>query len=147
MDATSGNMNMVKGAYYYGTVPVNAMGALSASSTSIVTIAGGAGAVGFDVFGFGTFISNGFDALDYTVKDTGGNVLASGSFAADYNVGGYIGVVSDTDLIGSVEFGGTSFGSMQTAEFAGNIQVWNVPAPGALAVLGLGGAFMSRRRR
>jgi len=148
-DTNGSSLQLVKGSHYYGSVPDNAMGAGgSAYANTIVTIAGGASAVGFDVWSYGTFIANAFDAFDYTVKDTGGNVLASGTIANDGNIAdGYLGVVSDTDLIGSVELVGTVFGVLATNELAANIQVWNVPAPGALAVFGLGGAFAARRRR
>jgi|GEM_PF-3116013 len=141
-------LQLVKGNYYYGSVPDNAMGGQGAYDDTLVTIAGGAPAVGFDVWSYGTFTANAFDAFNYEVRDTGGLVLASGTIANDGNVAdGYLGVVSDTDLIGSVLIQGTSFGVLATNELAANIQVWAVPAPGALAVFGLGGAFALRRRR
>ena len=88
-----------------------------------------------------------FDELSYTVRDTGGAVLSSGTYSADGQNGAYFGVVSDSDLIGSIELTGTRFsGALASQEYADNIQAW-VPAPGAIADLGLGGAFMSRRRR
>ena len=119
------------------------------TTNTLVTIAGGANAVGFDVWGYGTFIANAFDAFNYDRPMT---PTASSSrrapITADANLAeGYLGVVSDTDLIGSVlSPGAPSFGSLATNELAANIQVW-VPAPSALAVFGLGGALAARRRR
>ena len=145
-DPFGGLQILYKGAYWYGSIPTNAMGSLTSDSPTLVSFAGGVNAVGMDVYGIGTFIANPFDEISYTVFDTGGGFLTSGSYVADGNVGGYFGVVSDTGLIGSIEFQGLSFG-LGSGEFVSNVQAWAVPAPGALAILGLGGAFAARRRR
>ncbi len=140
------NLFLALGAYYWASIPSNAMGTLENSGPLSLSFAGGVNAVGMDLYGTSTFIAGYFDDIAYTVFDTGGAVLASGNFAASGSTGAYFGVVTDSDLIGEIQIDGTRFGSLGSQQFADNIQAW-VPAPSALAVLGLGGAFIGRRRR
>jgi MYXO-CTERM domain-containing protein len=134
---------------YNGNITSSVVGAFQSYTNLIVDpTSTGAAAIGMDLWGIGTFIASPMNGFEYTVYDNDGGILANGNVDAPdaATTGHFFGVASDTDAIGWVEINGTAFG-LSTNEFIDNVQVWGVPAPGALALLGLAGLAGTRRRR
>lgn len=116
-------------------------------TTATLTFAGGVDSVGMEMYGTSTFIAGYFDAIQYTVYDLGGGVLASGALPSDgSSPSAYFGIVSDTP-IGSVDFAGTQFDVLGSQILADNVRGFVVPAPGIGTLLGVAGIAACRRRR
>ena len=134
---------------YSGNITSSVVGAFQGYTNLIVDpTSTGAVAVGMDLWGIGSFIASAMNEFDYTVYDNGGGILASGHVAAPTaeSSGHFFGVASDGAAIGSIEINGQAFG-LSTNEYVDNVQAWGIPAPGALALLGLAGLTGTRRRR
>lgn len=146
MSSSDGNIFIFKGSYYYASIPTNAAGVIE-GRTMTNAVSTGASAMGFDLHGTSSFTAGYFSEFNYSVYDMGGALLASGQYSADGSTGGYFGVVSDSD-IGWIDISATRFdGALTAAVYADNIQVWAVPTPGVVTMLGLGGLVATRRRR
>lgn len=104
---------------------------------------GGRSGVGLDVTTFGPNVTvRVFGADGVTLLGEFGGVAGGPG-------GSFFGVAS-TDPIGRINIASTvalNDGALGHVEGADNIQMWVVPAPGACALIGLGGMFAVRRRR
>ena len=98
--------------------------------------------MGLDVFSLPGF---GDASMVVTVFDKNDVVLGSISFTLpDIQAKQFLGIVTDAgDTIGRVDI----YDLVNGAEGISSISVWQLPTPGALALLGVAGLLGSRRRR
>jgi hypothetical protein len=113
-------------ASYWPNIASTVVGTNSESDHTILQFGGdGAMAVGFQVQGIQSFTTNYPDDIDYTIFDTVGGVITSGTFATPTSdIGAFFGVISST-AVGSVDINGTRFGVLSTQEYVDDIQAWN----------------------
>jgi hypothetical protein len=113
------------------------------NQNTIITLQPGYTALGMDMgllFGAGN--------INITLRDAFGNVVASGSRAvSDNDVRGldgstFYGWISDSDELLSLQLDQGGFPTIDNAIFGNRI-----PAPGSVALLGLAGLAVARRRR
>jgi hypothetical protein len=94
--------------------------------------------------GFNPMVYSGSDTLNIQIFDTANNLLGTFQSPANQNETDFFGFISNGTPIGRVNL----FGIGNNAEGADNISIWTrIPAPGAAALLGLGGLVAGRRRR
>jgi hypothetical protein len=116
-------------ASYWPHIVSTVVGTNSSFDHTIMNFGGdGVRAVGFDVWGIQTFLTNFPEEVNYWLYDTGGALITSGVFATPTSdSGAFMGVISAT-AIGAIEIDGLRFGLNQQ-EFVDNIQAWNPVLP------------------
>ena len=135
-------------ASYWPNIVSTVVGTNSEPAHTILQFGGdGVLAVGFEVWGIQSFTTGLPEKISYTILGIGGGMIASGLFATPTSgSGAFFGVISDS-AIGSIDINGLRFEVVDTQEYYDNVQAWNIPGPGALALFGLAGLVTRRRRR
>jgi len=130
---------------YFSNLTSDCVGPNFGDGAMVAWFDGGMSAVALEVTSISAYIGGGaFDELNYRVYDTGGNLMDSGNLALDGTIYNSLGFYYGSD-IGRFELEGFKL-TLGSAEVLDNIEGWAVPAPGALALLGLAGLARRRRR-
>ena len=131
---------------YFSNLTSDGVGPNNTSGAMVAWFDGGMSAVALEVISLTQFIGGAFDELNYRVYDTGDVLIDSGNLTLDGTIYNSLGFYYDGSDIGRFELEGFRLG-LASAEVLDNIEGWAVvPAPGALALLGLAGLARRRRR-
>jgi hypothetical protein len=146
MGSSDGTLFAFAGNYYFPNMTSTTVGVLEGRTASF-SFANGVNGFGMELMGTSSFTASPFANILYTIRDMNGVAMVSGDIAVDGTGVGYMGVQSNSALIGSVEFSGADQFFFGAAVYADNIRGFVVPAPSTAALIGLSGLVATRRRR